>query len=314
MFNRRFLRIKVFQALYAFFQDEEGSRYTHEKNLLKSLEKSSDLYLFLLAFPAEFKFYLSKELDIQTSKHFPIASIITPIKALMNNQAFCQLESNEFLTQRLKSVKAKWVNTEELYKNIFTELRNSELMQEYTARESHTFAEDKKMLGEIYESLIGDSETFNQYIEEQFLNWEDDQVLVTIALLKTIQGLKENDLSDFIEKIDTGDQEDQKFMKDLYHVTIENNEELLKLIADKTKNWEADRIAMVDMLLMKMALCEILKFPHIPVKVSINEYLELAKLYSTPNSHGFINGVLDKIQLDLRSSDRIEKQGRGLVE
>jgi N utilization substance protein B len=314
MFNRRFLRIKVFQALYAFFQDDQGSRYTHEKNLLKCLDKSSDLYLFLLAFPAEFKFYLSKELDIQTSKHFPTESIIKPIKALMNNKAIGMLESNEFLTHRLKNVKAKWANTEDLYKNVFAELRESDLLKEYMVKGEHTFAEDKKVLGEIYESLIGDSETFNHYIEEQFLNWEDDQVVVTMALLKTIHSLKENDLSDFIEKVDTGDQEDQKFMKDLYHLTIENNEDILKLIADKTKNWEADRIAMVDMLLMKMALCEILKFPHIPVKVSINEYLELAKLYSTPNSHGFINGVLDKIQIDLRNNNMVEKQGRGLVE
>jgi N utilization substance protein B len=314
MFNRRFLRIKVFQALYAFYQDDEGSRYTHEKNLLKSLDKSYDLFLFLLAFPTEFKFYISKELDIQTSKHFPIQNTIAPLQALMNNKAIDLLEQNEFLTQRLKNIRSKWSNTEELYKNIFNEIRESETMLNYLAVKEHSFADDKKILGEIFEMLIGDSEYFNQFVEEQFLNWEDDQVTITITLLKTIQGLKENNLSDFIDKLNSGDDEDQKFMKDLYHLTIENDEELLKLIADKTKNWEADRIAMVDMLMMKMALCEILKFPHVPVKVSINEYLELAKLYSTPNSHGFINGVLDKIHLDLKKNNQIEKLGRGLVE
>lgn len=314
MFNRRFLRIKVFQALYAYHQDEQGSRHTHEKNLLKSLDKAYDLYLYLLAFPAEFRFYLTKELDIQVSKHFPVELLITQLKALINNKAVAQLEQNTFLTERLKGIKAKWQNTEELYRQLFAMLKDSEVLKQYISQPEHSFAEDRKFLGELFEVMIGESEHFNQYLEEQFLNWEDDQVLVTGALLKTIQSLKENDLSDFIDKMDTGDREDKQFMQDLFLETIDNDEELVKLIADKTRNWEADRIALVDMMLMKMALCEILKFPNVPVKVSINEYLELAKLYSTPNSHGFINGVLDKIQLDLRKQNKIEKQGRGLVE
>ena len=145
------------------------------------------------------------------------------------------------------------------------------------------------------------------------MNWEDDQTMVYAQLLKTISGLKENSVGNvFAEELDNED--DEAFLKELFKRTVNYQEELTELISGKTKNWDAERLAMVDLLLMRMALCEILHFPYIPVKVSINEYLELAKLYSTPNSHGFINGVLDKIHQELKQSNKLNKLGRGLVE
>jgi N utilization substance protein B len=314
MFNRRFLRIKVFQELYAFYQDEKSSLSGHEKVLLKSLDKTYNLYLFLLAFPAEFKFYLGKELDVQTSKHFPDGNIITPLKTLIRNQAIPKLEQNEYLNEKVKSLPAKWTEADDLFKNVLALLRESEMLKTYLGKPEHTFNEDRKMLIGMFEILIGESELFDPYIEDAFINWEDDQVLVTLAIFKTIQALREVDGHDKVARFEPHRSDDFEFMKDLFRNTIQQEEELVRLIAARTKNWEADRIAAVDMLLMKMALCEILTFPHIPVKVSINEYLELAKLYSTPNSHGFINGVLDKIHLDLKAKHKIVKTGRGLVE
>lgn len=314
MFNRRFLRIKVFQALYAFSQDEKANRSTYERNLLTSLNKTYDLYIFLLAFPVEFKFYLLNEFEIQTLKHFPDSSVITPIKTLLKNKAIVQLDRSDLLKEKLSDVSEQWKGANDVFKSILNQIKESELMSEYMRSPDHTFAEDRKFLNEIFEIIIADSEPFNQYIEERFINWEDDQVLVTISLLKSIHSIKENGGNGFIGKFDMKEEEDLDFMKKLFRYTIDNNDEMLKLIADKTKNWDAERIALVDMQMMKMALCEIMMFPQIPVKVSINEYLELAKIYSTPNSHTFINGVLDKIHIDLKNENKINKVGRGLVE
>jgi N utilization substance protein B len=149
-------------------------------------------------------------------------------------------------------------------------------------------------------------------VEDKYLNWDDDQILVLKTVAKTIQGIAENTKSILPAK-HKDEEEDIKFLKDLFDLCVQHQDELMNLVAVKTKNWDQDRIAVVDLILMKMAICEVLYFPFIPVKVSINEYLELAKLYSTPNSHGFINGILDKVQLDLNQAGRINKLGRGLV-
>lgn len=314
MFNRRFLRIKVLQALYAYHQDEHPNRTTHEKNMLRSLDKAYELYIYLLSLPAEFRFYVDKEIDKQTSKYFPDQDSITPLKALHNNVCIAMLEQSETINKQMREFKLRWTNTADLFKNSWSDLLQNEAFIIYGKQAKHSFGEDRKILSEIYQIFIAESELFEQYMEEQFMNWEDDQVLVTNALLKSISLMKEEGGEDFILRSSEITNEDKEYMVSLFRKTIEQDDELRSLIADKTQNWETDRIAVVDLLLMKMALCEILSFPHIPIKVSINEYLEVAKLYSTPNSHGFINGVLDKVQIDLRKQQRIHKQGRGLVE
>jgi N utilization substance protein B len=314
MFNRRFLRIKVLQALYAYYQDETPNRTTHERTMFKSLDKAYELYIFMLSLPNELRFYLDKELDKQQSKYFPEEELIMPLKALHNNACIRILDQSQFVQLKLKDLKIKWTDTSDLFKNTWTDLKNNELFREYSRQATHSFAEDKKMLLELYQVFIGESDFFDQYVDERYMNWEDDQVLVTNSLLKTISQMKEDSQEEFILRESSINEDDEAFMTDLFRKTIQQDDELTKLIGDKTKNWETDRIAVIDMLLMKMSLCEIMNFPHIPVKVSINEYLELAKLYSTPNSHGFINGVLDKIQIDLKKENRIQKQGRGLVE
>ena len=304
----------MFQSLYAFSQDEKANRSTYIKNLLNSLNKTYDLYIFLLAFPLEFKYYLLNEFDTQTLKHFPDDNTIAPIRTLLKNKAITQLDRSDLLKEKIKDVPEKWQGATDLFKNILSQIKDSKLLKEYAEKPEHTFVEDRKFLNEVYEIIIADSEQFEQYIEDRFINWDDDQVLITLALLKSIHSIKENGGNNFIGKFDMKEEEDLDFMKQLFQRTIDQDEELLKLISDKTKNWEAERIALVDMLLMKMALCEILTFPQIPVKVSINEYLELAKIYSTPSSHTFINGVLDKVKIDLKNENKIIKTGRGLVE
>jgi N utilization substance protein B len=313
MFNRRFLRAKVFQELYAYSQDEEPQYSLHEKSLLKSLSKAYELYFYLLSMPSEFRFFVGKQLENEQAKYYPRESIINPLKAIYQNKAILKLEESELLKSRVKTYHLKWLNTDDLFKSVWHELKSNPFFEKYGDAPEHTFTEDRKALSEIYQIIIGESELFNAYMEELFINWEDDQTVVTSFLLKAIDKMKENSRDEYIG-IAADDAEDRQFMCDLFSQTVEKNEELTAYIASKTKNWEPDRIAVSDLLLMKLALCEILNFPYVPVKVSINEYLELAKLYSTPNSHGFINGILDKVQLDLRKNHKIEKLGRGLVE
>jgi N utilization substance protein B len=314
MFNRRFLRIKVLQALYAYYQDQQPNRTTHERAMLKSIDRAFELYIYLLSLPAEFRFYIDKELDIQTSKYFPTDDIITPLQAMHNNKCIALLEKSEVINTKMKDLKLKWTGTTDLFKNSWSDLQQNEAFTAYNKKPHHSFNEDRKILSEIYQIFIAESELFEQYMEEQFMNWDDDQVLVTNALLKSISLMDENGTADFIITDEKATPDDEAFMIALFRKTVEQDEELTTLIGDKTKNWETDRIAVIDLILMKMSLCEILFFPEIPVKVSINEYLELAKLYSTPNSHGFINGVLDKVQIELRKQNKINKQGRGLME
>lgn len=313
MFNRRFLRIKVFQALYAYYQDEKSSRSIHEKNLTKSLHKAYELYVFLLALPAAFRHFVSLELETQKAKYIPVPSLITPLEALYNNKAIILLEENPYLLDQIKQNKVLWNNTKDLFKQLLALLKKNEAFVKYAEKTEHTFHEDKTILVEMFETFVAESEVFENYIEERYMNWEDDQVLIYGQLLKNLSGLKEQQTGNLFTD-NSVNEEDETFLKELFKRTVNYEDELTVLIGEKTKNWDADRLAMVDLLLMRMALCEMLHFPYIPVKVSINEYIELAKLYSTPNSHGFINGVLDKIHQDLKQQNKLNKLGRGLVE
>lgn len=313
MFNRRYLRIKVFQAIYAFHQENKENRNAHFKNLTRSIEKAYELYIFLMALPAAFKHFIFLELEAQKAKYIPVESAIKILESLHQNKVFAAFENNKTLNELIKKHKCHWNNNKELFKQLWGLIKANEAFISYSQKANHSFAEDKAITMEMFEICFGQSEAFENYVEERYMNWEDDQVLVFLQTMKTIQTMTEQKPDSIIHG-QLLNNEDEQFIEELYHKTVLNTDELTQLIAAKTKNWDTDRLALVDMLFMQMALAEVLYFEHIPVKVSINEYLELAKLYSTPNSHGFINGVLDKIHLDLKQQNKLHKVGRGLVE
>lgn len=310
MLNRRFLRIKTFQALYAWNKDKDSNKTLYESNLFKSLDKTYELYIFLLSFAIEFSFFINKELEAQHTKHIPKSDLINLLKVFDKNLAMKELAGSPRLDAEIKALKIKWNGNTIFFRNIFNELKESEIFSKFN---SANIEDDKAILIAIYEQLVAQSDLFNSFVEERYIAWEDDMTLTVLTLQKTIANIK-TDSDNFLIKFSASDSEDIKFMKHLFRQTIENEEELTKLIAIKTQNWDTDRIASVDMMLMKMTISEILYFSEIPVKVSINEYMEIAKLYSSPNSFGFINGILDKIQLDLREQNKINKLGRGLLE
>lgn len=313
MLNRRFLRIKAFQALYSFSREERADANAFRRRLLSGLEKTYELYLFLLSFGPEFKQFLVQEFEMEKAKFIPSDMMKEKYKLLIGNRAILILENSVSFNEALKTNKVQWSNHQDLFRQIWNELKNHPMVLDYEKLGKYTLETDKAFLGNLLEWLIAEFELFESFVEDRYANWEDDQVLVLKTLQKNLQFIKENSNKVLPEK-HKDEEEDIKFLKDLFDFCVQHNDELMNLIGAKTKNWDQDRIALVDLILMKMALCELLYFPFIPVKVTINEYLELAKLYSTPNSHSFINGVLDKVQIDLRKENKILKLGRGLVD
>jgi N utilization substance protein B len=314
MLFRRFLRIKTFQALYAYKQDQSTSRAIAQKNLVKSLDKAYDVYIFLLSFVIEFKFFLGKEIEIQENKYIPQPEQLAFIKAIYNNGAILMLENDSNLKEKIKDSKFDWSKSTDLFRQLFTEIKDLETLLAATKDGDYSIFAEKQILLEIVESLVADSEVFNDYMEQHFINWEDDDVMALMAFQKTLSTIKQNKQPEILNGFYNDKFEDTNFVSDLFFKTLEHDDYLTELISSKTQNWDTERIATVDMLLMKMAMCEITMFSQIPVKVSINEYLEIAKIYSSPNSHTFMNGVLDKVQLELRKDDKINKTGRGLME
>lgn len=312
MLNRRFLRIKALQALYSYTQEEKPDATAYRKRLLAGLEKTYELYLFLLVFPVEFKAFIVDELALEKSKYIPSDKQLLILQQIIDNRAIGILEQNITFQNELTKNKISWSGHQDLMRKIWMELKVHPLFTSYIEAAPQSLKSDKSFLIHLMEWLIAEFELFESFVEDKYLNWDDDQILVLKTVAKTIQGIAENTKSILPAK-HKDEEEDIKFLKDLFDLCVQHQDELMNLVAVKTKNWDQDRIAVVDLILMKMAICEVLYFPFIPVKVSINEYLELAKLYSTPNSHGFINGILDKVQLDLNQAGRINKLGRGLV-
>lgn len=313
MLNRRLLRIKAFQALYGYFREETADAQVYRKKMLAAPEKTYELYIYLLSFLTGFTEFLEKELETERGKYIPSQDTIQSLEILTNQKVIAQINADAGFQKALKEYKISWDQSNDTFRKIWNEWKQTEALQHYLAKGSNDYQAGKQYLQSLLEWVCADNELFDSWMEDHYLNWEDDQVLALTTLQKTFQLMKPGS-REILPAKHKDEKEDMTFIKELFDLCLKHDEEFTELISARTRNWDQDRIAQVDLILMKMALCEVLYFPYIPVKVSINEYLELAKLYSTPQSHGFINGILDKIQTDLRKENRIRKQGRGLVE
>ncbi|MBX7206171.1 MAG: transcription antitermination factor NusB [Bacteroidia bacterium] len=313
MLNRRLVRIKVFQTLYSFTQDEQANRNFYEKQLLKSLAGIFDVYYFVLAFPSFLKHVASLELETEQAKHFPSDEEIKLHQSIVQNSFIGLLENNSTWQERTKKCPYKWENHMDIIRNLFIELKKDEHFRSYALASEKKPADQRKIIQSLLNDLADKNELFNFQLEETHLNWQDDKEVVMNAVNKSLRQVKDTG-SDFLYLPDSETTELEEMARDLYGKVLLHDTELNSLIEEKTKNWDVERIAVTDTILLKMALCEILYFPSIPVKVTINEYLEIAKLYSTPNSKNFINGILDAIQKELKASNKVVKEGRGLIE
>lgn len=315
MLNRRYLRIKVMQALYAFFQSDNKDLAKGERELFHNIERIYDLYLTMLLLLVEIRDLAENSAEEGKNKRLPSAHDLDPNRKFIENRFLKQLASNQQLRKQVTNRKLSWQVDAELVKKVFNQVRGSELYAAYMNSGESSFRADADFIAEMYKDFIAEFELLEHHFEEKSIYWVDDYYLVNAMVIKTIQTFEEHrGENQNLMSLYKDEEEDKQFIVELYRKTVISDKDNEKYIGDKTKNWEVDRIAMMDVLLMKMAITEILNFPSIPVKVTLNEYIEISKLYSTPKSKGFINGILDKLVIDFRQEQKIKKTGRGLIE
>lgn len=314
MLTRRHIRVKVMQSLYAFNQSENDKLVTEEKFLLKSMQEMYDLFLLQISLITEIREHADSFLEKSQKKHLATSEEKDPNRKFVDNKIFEILNENESIQNEMEAHKINhWKQDDEYVAIIWNEIRNSHQYEEYMETRDGSFKEDKDFIIEIFKEIIAPNEKLYEYLEDKKLTWVDDLPLVNTALLKFLQKLKEHTgKTKKLTELFKND-EDKEFALKLFRKTYLNDEELSEEMLGKTPNWDKDRIAEVDMVLIKMAICEFLHFSSIPVKVTINEYLEIAKEYSTPKSSIFINGVLDKLSKEYKAEDKLNKTGRGLM-
>ena len=312
MLSRRHLRIRVMQALYAYYQSEPKDLRRTEQELLNGTEKIYDLYLMLLVFLSEISHH--EDLYYTDSP----ASLLTGLKKSAAFQIkdlhFIQwLENNVTFSEHVKKRKISWQQDFDSIKKAFHHLKQKDEYTNFISNTSHSLQEQTFFLKWLLKEFFTSTDFIPHLLEEKNIYWAESFELASALVYRTIEPLKNGDGYELLPLYKDAD-DDIRFMQDLVIKTIRDDSYFQELIAQKTKNWDAERIALVDIILMKMALCEILNLSNIPVKVSINEYIDISKDYSTPNSKAFINGVIDKLVIELKQQGKIHKTGRGLVE
>ena len=313
MINRRLIRIKTFQALYAYNSVPKKSISNAKKELSHSIIKTLDLYFLLLQLSIDVKDYAFQKIENNKAKHLANDEDLNPNTLFINNLFLLQLEKNEQFNNYCKAQKLSWTDHSGFIKNLYNTLISSDVYKKYMSEEKNTYKTDKKFITLFYEEILGNSEEIIKLLEEESIYWTEDFEFVINVLLKTIRTFKKSDTNDktLIELYKNDD--DKKFAEDLLEATISSHDNNIQLIEKFTKNWEIDRIIQIDVLLMEMSITEFTNFPSIPIKVTLDEYIELSKFYSSPKSKIFINGVLDKIIGYLKENNRIIKKGRGLI-
>ena len=300
------------QSIYAMHQNGSDSIEKEEKFLLYSIDSIQDLYLIMLSSLIEIVRSESVFLEKSKKKHLTTSEERNPNKKFVNNAVVKMLEENNSLSIALENRKINnWTLNDDYILILLKEVKASDRYAEYMRNKVNTFAEDKQFVLDIFSDIIAPNDKLYDYLEDYRLTWVDDIPLVNTQILKQLKAMEPAE--DFrVQKL-FKDTEDKEFVSTLFRKTVLNEVELAKEYIDKTPNWDTERIAEVDTIILKMAICEFLKFPSIPVKVTINEYLEIAKEYSTPKSSIFINGILDNLVKELQASGKLLKTGRGLM-
>ncbi len=313
MISRRILRIKILQMLYAYFQHGDGEINKAEKALLFSIQKSYDLYHYLLLLIVEIADYASARIDIALQKKIPSYEDLNPNTKFIENRIIHMLRENKQLREYLIKTPLTWSNTPDLIKKLHNKIRMARFFKDYMENTARSFEEDKKIILDIYSKELVTFEGLYQVLEEQSIYWNDEVEFIISMITKTIKNFKESDQENGQLLALYKNEEDKEFVINLFRKAILHEKDYSSIVENFTKNWDVDRIAFMDFLILEMAIAEAIEFPFIPTKVTINEYLEIAKSYSTEKSRIFINGLLDKIFKHLKQNDKIKKTGRGLI-
>ncbi|MFC2096838.1 transcription antitermination protein NusB [Bacteroidota bacterium] len=311
MISRRLLRIKVLQILYSYFQKDDRSIPKSEKELFYSINKTHELYIYLLLLIIDIVEYAGSIIELGKHKHIRSHEDTHPNTRFIDNKLVDILKNDEDFLKYISVYKLSWADNYELVKNIYRSFSKSEVYNNYMNLENCDFKADKYLILDLLDVEFLNNELLHQTLEEKNIYWNDDLEFVVSIIQKALKKLKP-DSKKFIPEL-FKDKEDKKYARDLFRMSVLNYDTNMTLIEKYTDNWDIERIAFMDIIIMQLAITEIIEIKSIPVKVSLNEYIEISKYYSTLKSSIFINGILDKIILFLRENKKINKTGRGLI-
>ena len=308
MINRVLIRLKVIQVIYAYYQNGGKNLEAAEKELFYSLSKAYDLYKYLLLLMVEVTQFADRRIDNRRHKLRPTEEDLNPNTRFIDNAFMAQLMQNTQLEDFRANQKRSWDDEGDFVKHLFERIEGTKAYQEYMAKETLTYEDDRELWRKLYRSTIAQNDEIDEILEEQSLYWNDDKAIVDTFVLKTIKRFEPENGADQDLMPEYKDDEDKEFARKLLRSAITNADAYRKLMENNAKNWDMERFAFMDILIMQVALAEIFAFPSIPVSVSLNEYVEIAKMYSTPKSGSFINGMLDGIVNQLKNENKLNKQ------
>lgn len=306
MINRVLIRLKVLQIVYAYYKNSGKSLKAAEDEVFFSLSKAYDLYNYMLLLIPAITHYAADRISFLSLKLRPTESDMNPNLKFVNNAFVAQLQNSEQLNRFAEKSKLNWVENSDILRRLLDKIEESDFYKEYMAKENTSYEDDKELWRKIYKTFIFDNEELDALLEEQSLYWNDDKSIVDSFVLKTIKRF-EPECGDAALLPEYKDEADRRFARDLFRYSITNAEEYRTLMSESSKNWDMSRLAFMDVIIMQVALAEVMTFDDIPLSVTLNEYVEIAKHYSTAKSGSFVNGLLDTITKKLRSEGKIEK-------
>lgn len=319
MINRRFLRVKVLQAVYAYQESGEDFVENGIKHLIDSIEKLRDLFVWQLSFLVETKRFAENRIEENKHKNFPTADDLNPNMRYVENRVLVALENNKDFRKEEERLKINWADHQDIVRGYYNKMRETEEYKQYMSDSVDNFDRDKKFIVKMINEYFADLEVLQDFYEEKSIFFVDDYHLVSSMLVKFFTEIKanfnENTQLPAIYKTDKDPvNEDKEFVKNLFRKVISKSGEYGNLVGANITNWEKERVCVMDMIILKLAITEFLCFPYIPVKVTMNEYIEISKYFSTPKSKIFVNGILDRILKKLNEENAIVKKGIGLLD
>lgn len=313
MISRRLLRIKALTALYALNRRGDDDLVKAEKELMFSIQKTYDLYHYIMLLILEIADIAEEKIEQARQKKVPAPEDLEPNRRFVDNQVIARLRNTPSFNRYITSATLSWINYYHIVRLLYKKMTIWPVYEEYMRSSGSNYQLDKKFIIQILKGIFADSEDLAACLEEQSIYWNDDLEFVLIMIEKTMKK-SQGDKNENIPLMPLyKNKEDKDFIKILFRKSVLNNQKYSELIERNTTNWELERIALMDILVMRLAITEIIEFPEIPVRVTLNEYIEIAKYYCTSKSSTFVNGILDNIVRELREKELFKKYGRGLI-
>ena len=312
MISRRMLRIKVIKALYMHLKSESDSLMASEKTLITSIDKTYDLYFQMLSLVVELAHYAEQRQQAAMQKKLPTYEDLNPNRKFIENSVIRLIADSDSVNDYLAAHKLSWNQNPELIKMLYNQLEQTPYFKKYMSSEEHSFREDLALVTDFYTNELDECEMLEDVLDEQSLLWNDDLGFALVMVTRTLSNMRPSHKEvKVLPKFKS--EEDLEYATGLFENAAVNFDSHLETIEQYTRNWDIERIAFMDNVIMVTALAELVSCPSIPVKVTLDEYIEIAKFYSTQSSSTFINGVLDKVTISLTESGKINKSGRGLI-